>query len=233
MQLFLFKVALRLMAMKRGSLKVIFLGLLVRVYLWIFKITFDVDICLPNNKIFIHLQFKSKFWKSSHMYDWFVKWFHELIFIESTNFFYAISFVMFFLEVEFSKYSKKCRYISSSGSFPEMIKNITITAQRTLFQLKGRLAAFQILEKRTSRFAVSFFLYPEHDKPLKDFLLGRHTAWTVNDVLVDPYPLFVLVDPYPFNAVERVLLLMDRPKQKRVWFDQDVIDSPHCMYQKC
>jgi hypothetical protein len=34
------------------------------------------------------------------------------------------------------------------------------------------------------------------------------TEWTVNDVLVDPWP---------FNAV------------KRVWIDQDVIYSPHCM----
>ena len=35
------------------------------------------------------------------------------------------------------------------------------------------------------------------------------TVWTVNDILVDPYP---------FNAV------------KRVWIDQDVIDSPHCTW---
>ena len=34
-----------------------------------------------------------------------------------------------------------------------------------------------------------------------------YTARTVNDVLVNPYP---------FNAV------------KRVWIDQDIIDSPHC-----
>ena len=57
------------------------------------------------------------------------------------------------------------------------------------------------------------------------------TSWLVHIIF------FVLVDPYPFNAVERVLLLlvvsMDRPKQKRVWIDQDVIDSPHCTYQKC
>ena len=103
LQLFLFKVALRLMAMKRGSLKVIFLGLMVGLYPWIFKNTFDVDICLPNNKIFIHLPFKSKFWKSR-----FVNWFHE--FNESTNSFNEIFFVMIFLEVEFTKYTKKCRY---------------------------------------------------------------------------------------------------------------------------
>ena len=30
----------------------------------------------------------------------------------------------------------------------------------------------------------------------------------------------VLVDPYPFNAI------------KRVWIDQDVIDSPHCILPK-
>ena len=72
---------------------------------------------------------------------------------------------MFFLEVEFSKYTKKRRYIRSSGSFPKMIKSITITAQRTLFQLKRRLATFQIREKSTRRIAVSVFLSPEHVKP--------------------------------------------------------------------
>ena len=28
--------------------------------------------------------------------------------------------------------------------------------------------------------------------------LGIRRVWTVNDVLVNPYPFFVLVDPYPF-----------------------------------
>ena len=46
------------------------------------------------------------------------------------------------------------------------------------------------------------------------------TSWLI-------HTLFVLVDPYPFNAVKRVL--MDRPKQKRVWINQDVIGGPHCM----
>ena len=29
-----------------------------------------------------------------------------------------------------------------------------------------------------------------------------YTAWTVNDVLVDPYPFIILVDPYPFIALK-------------------------------
>ena len=49
----------------------------------------------------------------------------------------------------------------------------------------------------------------EHVEEKKNVL---DTAWTVNDVLVDPYPFFVL----------------DRPKQKRVSIDQDVTDSTHC-----
>ena len=28
------------------------------------------------------------------------------------------------------------------------------------------------------------------------------TVWTVNDVLVDPYPFIILVDPYPFRALK-------------------------------
>ena len=43
------------------------------------------------------------------------------------------------------------------------------------------------------------------------------TVWTVHDVLVDPYP---------FDAVKRVWI--DQNK-KRVWINQDVIDSPHCI----
>ena len=50
----------------------------------------------------------------------------------------------------------------------------------------------------------------------------KDTVWTVNDVLVDPYPC---------NAVKNG---MDRPETKkgtvdptRLWIDQDVIDSPH------
>ena len=31
-------------------------------------------------------------------------------------------------------------------------------------------------------------------------------------------PFFVLVYPYPFNAM------------KRIWINQDVIDSPHCIF---
>ena len=151
MQLFLFKVALRLMAMKRGSLKVIFLGVMVGLYPWIFKNTFDVDTCLPNNKIFIHLPFKSKFWNSSHiMYDRFVKWFHELLLIESTNFFNEISFVMYVcLGGRIFKIYKKCRYT-----------NTFFKAVPEAFRRKRRLAAFQILEKRTRRVAVLVFFIP-------------------------------------------------------------------------
>ena len=29
-----------------------------------------------------------------------------------------------------------------------------------------------------------------------------HTVWTVNDVLVDPYPFIILVNPHPFRAIK-------------------------------
>ena len=32
--------------------------------------------------------------------------------------------------------------------------------------------------------------------------IDQTTAWTVNDVLVDPYPLIILVDPYPFIVLK-------------------------------
>ena len=44
----------------------------------------------------------------------------------------------------------------------------------------------------------------------------QNTVWTVNDVLVDPYP---------FNAVKSVWI----DQKKREWIDQDIIDSPHCI----
>ena len=37
-------------------------------------------------------------------------------------------------------------------------------------------------------------------------------------------PFFVLVDPHHFNAVKGC----GSTKTKKVWIDQDIIDSPHC-----
>ena len=34
------------------------------------------------------------------------------------------------------------------------------------------------------------------------FVLLEGTVWTVNDVLVDPYPFIILVDPHPFRAIK-------------------------------
>ena len=59
-------------------------------------------------------------------------------------------------------------------------------------------------------------LIHQHQR-LERLLNTVHTAWIVNDVLVDLYPFF---------EVKRG---MDRPIQKCVWIDQDVIDLPHCM----
>ena len=50
------------------------------------------------------------------------------------------------------------------------------------------------------------------------------TSWLIHS----PYPfLFWSINSYPFSAVKSG---MDRPKQKRVWIDQGVIDSPHCIF---
>ena len=53
----------------------------------------------------------------------------------------------------------------------------------------------------------------------------RDTAWTIDDVFVDPH-LFCFGQSIPFQCSKNG---MDRPKQKRVWIDQDVIDGPHCI----
>ena len=50
-----------------------------------------------------------------------------------------------------------------------------------------------------------------------------YAAWIVNDVLVDPY-LFCLGRYIPFYCSKKGL---DQPKEKRVWINQDIIDSPH------
>ena len=57
----------------------------------------------------------------------------------------------------------------------------------------------------------------------------NNTAWAINDVLVDTYPFIILVDPHPFRVDHFISLKWC--KSKRVWIDQDVIDSPQCIYQ--
>ena len=50
-----------------------------------------------------------------NLFDWLIRWFHELLFNESKNEFNEIFFVMIILEVQFLigiKIYKKCRYDS-------------------------------------------------------------------------------------------------------------------------
>ena len=64
--------------------------------------------------------------------------------------------------------------------------------------------------------------------------LLTYTVWTVNDVLVVPYPflfwlihtLFIELKGYGSTKTKKGL---DQPKQKKVWIKQDVIDGPCCI----
>ena len=68
---------------------------------------------------------------------------------------------------------------------------------------------------------ISFYPHTSYAPDLVHIYVNNYlhiTAWTVNDFLVDPLP---------FDAVKRVWIYLDQPKQNKLWINQDVIDSPH------
>ena len=53
-----------------------------------------------------------------------------------------------------------------------------------------------------------------------------YTAWTVNDILFEPYPFIILVDSYPFFALKvcRSTKMIKGYGLTKTYF----IDGPHC-----